>query len=66
MTILVVDDKPECRTLLTAVLTAEGYKVRATDGGELVLASMTLWRPELILPDIHSAHVPQCEPEQPS
>jgi PAS domain S-box-containing protein len=52
MKILVVDDETESRTLLEAILTAEGYEVRAADAGELALASMAVSRPELILLDI--------------
>jgi PAS domain S-box-containing protein len=52
MTILVVDDESESRTLLTAILTAEGYQVRTADGGELALASIAVKPPELILLDI--------------
>src|SRR5579864_4398817 len=51
-TILVVDDESESRTLLTAILTAEGYGVRLADGGALALASIELNRPELILLDV--------------
>ena len=50
--ILVVDDEAESRTLLTAILTAEGYDVRTADEGELALASIAGGRPELILLDI--------------
>jgi CheY-like chemotaxis protein len=35
VTILIVDDESGSRTLLTAVLTEQGYTVRAADGGEL-------------------------------
>src|SRR3954447_26079348 len=52
MKILIVDDESECRTLLAAVLTAEGYEVRVADGGPLALASLAVNRPELILLDI--------------
>jgi two-component system cell cycle sensor histidine kinase/response regulator CckA len=52
MTILVVEDDTESRTLLTSLLTAEGYEVRAADGGELALESVAVRRPELILLDI--------------
>jgi len=50
--ILAIDDEPESRTLLTQILTAEGYRVRAADSGELALAALELKRPELILLDI--------------
>jgi len=52
MTILIVEDDTESRMLLTAMLTAEGYEVRAADGGELALESVAVRRPELILLDI--------------
>src|SRR3954468_7957044 len=52
MKILVVDDESECRTLVAEVLTAEGYEVRAADGGPLALASLAVNRPDLILLDI--------------
>jgi PAS domain S-box-containing protein len=52
MTILVVDDESESRTLLTTILKAEGYEVRPADKGELALASIGVERPELILLDI--------------
>jgi len=52
MTILVVEDDTESRALLTALLTAEGYEVRAADRGELALESVAVRRPELILLDI--------------
>jgi signal transduction histidine kinase len=52
MTILVVDDEAPSRTLLTAMLTEQGYQVRAADGGELALAAIARARPELILLDI--------------
>jgi len=52
MTILVVDDESGSRTLLTEILTAEGYHVRTADGGVLALASIAAKLPELILLDI--------------
>jgi len=52
MKILVVDDEAESRSLLTKILTEEGYDVRAADGGKLALASIVVTRPELILLDI--------------
>jgi PAS domain S-box-containing protein len=52
MSILVVDDESESRTLLTEILAAEGFDARAADGGELALASLPLNQPELILLDI--------------
>ncbi|MFL6446959.1 MAG: response regulator [Bryobacteraceae bacterium] len=52
MQILVVDDDSESRTLLSELLTAEGYEVRAADAGPLALASLSVNRPDLILLDI--------------
>jgi two-component system cell cycle sensor histidine kinase/response regulator CckA len=50
--ILIVDDESESRKLMTAMLTDEGYQVRAADGGKLALGSIAIRRPELILLDI--------------
>jgi two-component system, cell cycle sensor histidine kinase and response regulator CckA len=50
--ILVVDDEPDSRSLLTGILLSEGYHVRAADSGRLALASVDAWLPELILLDI--------------
>jgi PAS domain S-box-containing protein len=50
--ILVVDDEPGSLSLLTGVLTSEGYHVRVADSGRLALASIDAWLPELILLDI--------------
>jgi two-component system cell cycle sensor histidine kinase/response regulator CckA len=52
MSILVVDDEFEDRTLLSKILTAEGLEVRVADCGELAMASLAVNRPELILVDI--------------
>jgi two-component system, cell cycle sensor histidine kinase and response regulator CckA len=50
--ILVVDDEPDSRSLLTDILVSEGYHVRAADSGRLALASVDAWLPELILLDM--------------
>jgi len=50
--ILVVDDEFESRTLLTAMLTAEGYAVRTADSGELALAAIAARLPDMVLLDI--------------
>lgn len=52
MTILIVDDESESRTLLTTLLSEHGYRVRAADGGELALVTIMETRPDLILLDI--------------
>ena len=57
MKILVVDDESESRTLLGELLTAEGYEVRAADGGPLALVSLGVTRPDLILLDIRMPHM---------
>src|SRR5271154_5599797 len=50
--ILVVDDDSESLSLLTSVLTSEGYQVRSANSGKLALASVTAWVPQLILLDL--------------
>lgn len=50
--ILVVDDTQMSLKLLTTILAAEGYQVRAADSGELALASVAAMPPALILLDI--------------
>uniref|UniRef100_Q023H5 histidine kinase n=1 Tax=Solibacter usitatus (strain Ellin6076) TaxID=234267 RepID=Q023H5_SOLUE len=51
-TILVVDDDSDSLRLLTDILTAEGYRVRPADSGQLALASAKAAAPELIMLDI--------------
>jgi DNA-binding response OmpR family regulator len=51
-TILVVDDTPASLKLLGDTLTAEGYRVRPADSGELALAAVAANPPELILLDL--------------
>ena len=46
MSILVVDDDSEARTLLMQILTVEGFEVRVADRGELALASLAVNRPD--------------------
>jgi PAS domain S-box-containing protein len=53
MTILIVDDEADARTLLTTMLSASGYNVHAADCGQLALASIACIQPALILLDIH-------------
>jgi two-component system, cell cycle sensor histidine kinase and response regulator CckA len=50
--ILVVDDESESLALLTGILTAEGYQVRAANSSQLALESVAAWLPQLILLDI--------------
>jgi PAS domain S-box-containing protein len=51
--ILVVDDDAENLALLTDMLAAEGYHVRAADSGRLALESAGALPPKLVLLDIH-------------
>jgi putative two-component system response regulator len=51
-TILVVDDESESLALLTGILAAEGYQVRSANSGQLALASVTTWLPQLVFLDI--------------
>ncbi len=49
--ILVVDDEADSLKLLTDILCAEGYEVRAANSGKLALASAAAHTPDLILLD---------------
>lgn len=51
-TILVVDDNQATLTLLSQILTREGYQMLPADNGELALASVAAKPPELILLDL--------------
>ena len=50
--ILVVDDEPKLVRLVREVLTATGYTVMSTGGGENAVEMTALERPDLILLDI--------------
>jgi CheY-like chemotaxis protein len=50
--ILVVDDDPSIRALLTELLQDEGYAVQATSDGQQALAAVRLTPPDLILLDL--------------
>src|SRR4051812_44786276 len=52
MSILVIDDDSEARSLLSRILSDEGFEGRFADCGELALASLAVNRPELILVDL--------------
>ncbi|MCW6034971.1 response regulator [Spirulina subsalsa FACHB-351] len=51
--ILVVDDLPENLRLLAEVLSQKGYEVRLAPDGKFALASISRFRPDLILLDIN-------------
>jgi len=50
--VLVVDDNPLSRKLLTDILNAEGYSVRDASSGEEALRSIADEQPDVILLDI--------------
>src|SRR5215207_4566307 len=50
--ILVVDDEPSVRDVLTALLEDEGYLVRTAGNGREALATLRTWQPALILLDL--------------
>ena len=51
-TILVVDDSPLLRNLISRVLTRGGYQVREAEDGEQALAQIAVERPALVLSDL--------------
>ena len=50
-----VDDDQAIRDVLLDLLTDDGDEVRMADGGTAALALLALWRPDLILLDLHMA-----------
>jgi CheY-like chemotaxis protein len=50
--LLLVEDDPELRILLSAILTQSGYRVRATEEGFAALAEIRLEVPDVILSDL--------------
>ncbi|MGH8071406.1 MAG: sigma-54-dependent transcriptional regulator [Candidatus Entotheonellia bacterium] len=56
-TILIVDDEPGQRTMLRAVLTAEGYHVTEADDGAAALAHVETHFYDLILMDVRMAQL---------
>jgi DNA-binding response OmpR family regulator len=51
--LLLVDDDVELRTLLTAILTRSGYKVRAAEDGFSALAETRIDMPDIVLSDLY-------------
>ena len=50
--VLVVDDEPDKRTLLTIALQMAGYEVRTANDGEAGLAAINSYQPDLIITDV--------------
>lgn len=50
--VLIVDDEPPIRKLLSTILATEGYAVQQAENGNEGLASIIRWRPDLILLDL--------------
>ncbi|WP_437675401.1 response regulator [Sorangium sp. So ce131] len=55
--ILIVDDMPANLSLLTSMLTAQGYEVRAAISGAMALMSAAASPPDLILLDVSMPHM---------
>ncbi|WP_437998102.1 response regulator [Sorangium sp. So ce185] len=55
--ILIVDDMPANLSLLTSMLTAQGYEVRAAISGAMALMSASAVPPDLILLDVSMPHM---------
>ncbi|XYH97404.1 response regulator [Sorangium sp. So ce1128] len=55
--ILIVDDMPANLSLLTSMLTAQGYEVRAAISGAMALMSAAAVAPDLILLDVNMPHM---------
>jgi CheY-like chemotaxis protein len=50
--VLVVDDDPEIRDMMTAILAKHGYSVAAAENGQQALDVLRTVRPQLILLDV--------------
>ena len=51
--LLIVEDDAQVRTLLAAILSNSGYRVRAAEDGFTALAEMRISMPDLILSDLY-------------
>jgi CheY-like chemotaxis protein len=51
--LLLVEDDAELRTLLTAILSRSGYKVRAAEDGFSALAQTRIEMPDIVLSDLY-------------
>lgn len=52
-TVLVVDDQPDIRNVIAAILEAEGYRVETAANGREALERLSAHAPSLILLDLH-------------
>ncbi len=50
--VLVVDDDPDIRELLCAVLEDDGWEARPAANGKLALAALEAWQPDLVVLDL--------------
>ena len=51
-TILVVDDEPDIREMISEMLLLDGYRVRTAPNGKIALGQARLNRPDLIVLDL--------------
>jgi len=51
-TILVVDDEPDIREMISEMLLLDGYRVRTAPNGKIALGQARLSRPDLIVLDL--------------
>jgi two-component system, chemotaxis family, chemotaxis protein CheY len=61
VSVLIIDDDPETRDLMEAIVTKAGYSVETARDGEEGLAMLRAIRPELILLDINMPRVDGAE-----
>ncbi len=52
LSVLVVDDEPDKRSLLAFALESEGYEVHTAEDGELGLSAVETYQPDLIVTDV--------------
>ena len=50
--ILVVDDDPDMREVITMILDVEGYQIAELDNGNEVIAAIEAFHPDLVLLDV--------------
>jgi len=50
--VLVVDDEPQIRRALRAALTGHGYEVEVAEDGDVALALIPTWRPDVVVLDL--------------